>query len=96
MCLYVRYSVGEQDGGMMDEKPAILAKTLSLTINKDLYHSIYAILSISVTMPSSSSATAERSFSAMKGIKNYFRSIMGNDFLSSLALHHRTVHKSKE
>jgi hypothetical protein len=36
-------------------------------------------------MPSSS-ATAERSLSAMKRIKNYLRSTMGNDHLSSLAL----------
>jgi hypothetical protein len=36
-------------------------------------------------MPSSS-ATAERSSSAMKRIKNYLRSTMGNDHLSSLAL----------
>jgi hypothetical protein len=38
-----------------------------------LYPSIYAILSILVTM-SSSSATAERLFSAMKRIQNYLRS----------------------
>ena len=78
--------------GMMDEKPSILAKTLSLT-NKDLYPSIYAILSILVTMPSSS-ATAERLFSAMKRIQNYLRSTMGDDRLSSLALLH--VHREIE
>jgi len=43
--------------GMMDEKPSTPA-TLSLS-NKNLYPSIYAIISILVTM-SSSSATAER------------------------------------
>jgi len=53
--------------GMMNEKPSTLAKPLSLT-NKDLYPSIYTILSILLTM-SSSSATTERSFSAMKRIK---------------------------
>jgi hypothetical protein len=52
--------------GMMDEKTSTLAKTLSLA-NKDMHPSIYAILSILVTMPSSS-ATAERPFSAMKRI----------------------------
>ena len=52
--------------GMMDEKPSTLAKPLSVT-NKDLYPSIYTILSILVTMPSSS-ATTERSFIAMKKI----------------------------
>jgi hypothetical protein len=47
---------------MMDKKPSTLTKTLSLA-NKDMYPSIYAILSILVTM-SSSSETAERSLSA--------------------------------
>ena len=51
------------------------------------------MLSILVTMPSSS-ATAERSFSAMKRIKTYLRSTMGNDRLSSLALLH--VHREIE
>ena len=78
--------------GMMDEKPSTLAKTLSLT-NKDLYPSIYAILSILVTM-SSSLATAERLFSAMKRIQNYLRSTMGNGRLSSLGLLH--VHREIE
>jgi hypothetical protein len=55
---------------MMEEKPSTLAKTLSLA-NKDMYPSIYAILSILVTI-SSSSETAERSFSAMKRIKTIF------------------------
>ena len=72
--------------GMMDKKPSTLT-------NKDLYPSIYAILSILVTIPSSS-ATAERSFSAMKRIKNYLRSTMGDDRLSSLALLH--VHREIE
>jgi hypothetical protein len=76
----------------MDEKPSTLAKTLSLT-NKDLYPFIYTIPSILVTMPSSS-ATAERSFSAMKRIKTYLRSTMGNGRLSSLALLH--VHREIE
>ena len=71
---------------MIDEKPSTLAKTLSLT-NKDLYPSTYIIILILVTMPSSL-ATAERSFSVMKRIKNYLRSTMGNDRLSSLALLH--------
>jgi len=71
---------------MMDKKPSKLT-------NKDLYPSIYAILSILVTIPSSS-ATAERSFSAMKRIKNYLRSTMGDDRLSSLALLH--VHSEIE
>jgi hypothetical protein len=67
----------------MGEKPSTLAKTLSVT-NKDLYYYIYAILSIRVTMPSSS-ATADRSFSAMTRIQNYIRSTMGDDRLSRLA-----------
>ena len=69
--------------GMMGEKPSTLAKTLFVT-NKDLYYYIYAILSIRVTMPSSS-ATADRSFSAMTRIQNYIRSTMGDDCLSRLA-----------
>ena len=42
-------------------------------------------------MPASS-ATAERSFSAMKRITNYLRATMGDERLSSLALMH--VHRS--
>jgi len=78
-----RWAIGEV-------KPASLIDTLRVT-NQYMYPSIYKILTILTTMPASS-ATAERSFSAMKRIKNYLRATMGDERLSSLALMH--VHRS--
>lgn len=78
-----RWAIGEV-------KPASLIDTLRVT-NQYMYPSIYKILTILTTMPASS-ATAERSFSAMKRIKNYLKATMGDERLSSLALMH--VHRS--
>ena len=78
-----RWAIGEV-------KPASLIDTLRVT-NQYMYPSIYKILTILTTMPASS-ATAERSFSAMKRIENYLKATMGDERLSSLALMH--VHRS--
>lgn len=72
-----------------NEKPTTLTDTLDATV-QPLYPNIYRILSILLTMPVST-ATAERSFSAMRRIKNYLRSTMGESRFSALALMH--IHK---
>ena len=71
------------------DKPERLIAVLNAT-NVDLYPSIHRILTILLTMPVSS-ATSERSFSAMRRIKSYLRSTMGDERLSSLSLMH--VHR---
>lgn len=73
-------------------KPDTLTGTLDNTVQQ-LYPNIYRILSILLTMPVST-ATAERSFSAMRRIKNYLRSTMGETRFSALALMH--IHKDFE
>lgn len=71
------------------DKPERLIAVLNATI-VDLYPSIHRILTILLTMPVSS-ATSERSFSAMRRIKSYLRSTMGDERLSNLSLMH--VHR---
>ncbi|CAC5416458.1 unnamed protein product [Mytilus coruscus] len=68
------------------KKPDQLCATLEMT-PKELYPNIFCILQILLTMPPST-ATAERSFSALKRVKTYLRSTMGQERLSSLALLH--------
>ena len=72
-----------------DEKPGRLLDILNVT-DPDLYPSIYRIIWILLTMPVSS-ATSERSFSAMRRVKSYLRSTMGDERLSNLSLLH--VHR---
>lgn len=75
-----------------DEKPATLIDTID-NIPHGLYIQIECIVKIFLTMPVST-ATAERSFSAMKRIKTYLRSTMTTDRLSSLAMLH--IHREKD
>jgi hypothetical protein len=75
--------------------PTTLCTTLD-SVNPVLYPSIDAILiklSVLLTMPVAS-ATAEMSFSVLRCLKNYVRSIMKNDRLSSLGLVH--IHRDFE
>lgn len=69
---------------LMDVKPERLIDVLNV-VNADLYPSIHTIISILLTMPVSS-ATSERSFSAMRRVKNYLRSTMGDTRMSNLTL----------
>ncbi|XP_052783217.1 zinc finger MYM-type protein 1-like [Mya arenaria] len=81
----VRWNISES-------RPPRLQDTLRQT-SKDLYPCIYGILGVLLTMPPTS-ASCERSFSAMKRIKNYLRSTMSTDRMSSLALLH--IHKDMD
>ncbi|XP_063416002.1 zinc finger MYM-type protein 1-like [Mytilus trossulus] len=69
-----------------DNRPDRLLGVLNVT-NADLYPSVYRIIWILLTMPVSS-ATSERSFSAMRRVKSYLRSTMGDERLSNLSLLH--------
>ena len=75
---------------LVDEKPERLLNTLHAT-NRDLYPAIYTIISILLTM-SVSSATSDRSFSAMRRVKSYLRSTIGDERLSNLLLMHIHIH----
>ncbi|XP_060585819.1 uncharacterized protein LOC132741624 [Ruditapes philippinarum] len=81
----VRWNIAEN-------RPVRLQETLQKT-NKDLYPCIYNILAVLLTMPPTS-ASCERSFSAMKRIKNYLRSTMRTERMSSLAILH--IHKDMD
>ncbi|XP_062599060.1 52 kDa repressor of the inhibitor of the protein kinase-like, partial [Saccostrea cucullata] len=59
--------------------------------NKDIYPGIFCVLSIFLTMPVSS-ASSERSFSAMRRVKNYLRTTMGDERMSNLSLLHVQRH----
>jgi hypothetical protein len=58
-----------------------------------LYPNLHQIFSVLLTMPVSS-ASAERSFSALKRLKTYLRSTMGADRLCGLALMH--IHRRRK
>jgi hypothetical protein len=59
------------------QKPQTLLVILNVT-NQDLYPNIYAIFTVLITMPVSSAST-ERSFSAMRSVKNCLRATMGDE-----------------
>ena len=62
------------------QKPQILLEALNVT-NQDLYPNIYAIFTVLITMLVSS-ASSERSFSAMRRVKNTcLRATMGDERL---------------
>lgn len=67
-----------------EHKPTTLQYTLCCT-NKELSPNVTAILTILLTIPVST-ATPERSFTAMWKAKTYIRSTMGAERLSGLAL----------
>jgi hypothetical protein len=65
---------------MVDEqKPQTLLETLNVT-NQDLYPNMCAIFTVLITMPVSL-ASSERSFSAMRRVKNSVRATMGDERL---------------
>jgi hypothetical protein len=68
------------------EKPSTLIDTLKHA-KPELYPNIHRAVKVLLTMPVTS-ATAERSFSALKRIKTYLRSTMVEDRLSGLSLMH--------
>jgi len=81
-----------------EDKPTILQHTLCCT-NKELYPNVTAILTILVTMPVST-ATPERSFSAMRRVKTQCGlPALRAEGLSGLALLHayrdRTIDPDK-
>ena len=62
---------------LVDDKPERLLDTLHAT-NRDLYPAIYIIICILLTLPVSS-ATSERSFSAIRRVKSYLWSTIGDE-----------------
>lgn len=54
-------------------------------VHKEVFPNLYILLQIALTLPISS-ATCERSFSAMKRIRNWLRTTMLQDRFSSLSL----------
>ena len=80
--MWMRLSVGKSGGFLL----IISHRDYSTlhAINRDLYRAVSRIISI---LPVSS-ATTERSFSAMRRVKSYLRSTMGDERLSNLSLMH--------
>jgi hypothetical protein len=72
------------------QKSQTLLETLNVT-NQDLYPDIYAIFTVLIKIPVSS-ASSERSFSAMRSVKNCLRATMGDERSSNLLLH---IHKTR-
>ena len=73
------------------QKLQTLLETLNVR-NQDLYPNIYAIFTVLITMPVSS-ASSERSFSAMRRVKNYLGATMGDERSSNLSLLH--IHRTR-
>ncbi|CAI6376491.1 unnamed protein product [Macrosiphum euphorbiae] len=53
-------------------------------INKNVYPNLYKLIQVAITIPVSS-ATCERSFSAMRRVKNWLRTSMGQNRFTNLA-----------
>ena len=81
---YTKWKTEEKDNGL-----SALPSSLSSTLSKisEFYPNIKALVTVVCTLPVTS-CSAERSFSGLKRIKTVFRSSMGNERLSSLALLH--------
>lgn len=65
--------------------PSFTLDDIKLIMDAELYPNFYKLLSLSLTIPISS-ATCERSFSAMRKIKNWLRTSMNQDRFSNLSL----------
>ena len=64
---------------------AVMVKTMHQNGLHDILPVLYKVTSILATIPATSCST-ERSFSALRGIKTFLRSTMGQDRLSSIAV----------
>jgi len=53
-------------------------------INKNVYPNLFKLIQVAITIPVSS-ATCERSFSAMRRVKNWLRTTVGQNRFTSLA-----------
>ena len=58
---------------------------IQMELTKDVHPQYYRMVQLALTLPVGS-ATAERSFSSMRRIRNWLRSTMGQERFSSLAL----------
>ena len=76
----------------MEDIPDSIGATLE-QIDKDAYVNIYTMLQILITIPISS-ASCERSISALRNLKTYLRNTMVQDRLNGLALMH--AHREME
>jgi hAT family C-terminal dimerisation region len=67
-----------------DERPNCVAGALRHATDMDTYPALAVLLHIFATLPVTT-ATGERSFSALKYLKNYLRLTMGETRLNGLA-----------
>ncbi|CAI6355883.1 unnamed protein product [Macrosiphum euphorbiae] len=65
--------------------PNFTLEDIKLIMDAELYPNLYKLLSLSLTIPISS-AICERSFSAMRKIKNWLRTSMNQDRFTNLSL----------
>jgi hypothetical protein len=65
-------------------KPQTAVESLQVAVGLETYPAILTMLQIFATLPVTT-ATGERSFSALKYLKNYLQSTMTEDRLNSLA-----------
>lgn len=59
--------------------------TIKENISKETFPNLFKMIQLAITLPVSS-ATCERSFSAMRRINNYLRSTMSQERFSKLAI----------
>lgn len=59
--------------------------TIKEKLSKDTFPNLFKMIQLAITLPVSS-ATCERSFSAMRRINNYLRSTMSQERFSKLAI----------
>jgi hypothetical protein len=91
MCLHWQQYWRRQTTDMA--KPQIAVESLQVAVGLEIYPAILTILQIFATLPVTT-ATGERSFSAMKYLKNYLQSTMTEDRLNCFA--HLYINKDIE
>ena len=74
------------EGQGAEDRPATL-RTAIKACDKDIFPNVYALLQLGCTLPVTSCEN-ERANSALKNLKTYLRSTMGQEWLSSLSLMH--------
>ena len=80
--IFENYDCG---GPCQRKNAAVMVKTMHQNGLHDILPVLYKVTSILATIPATS-CSAERSFSALRRIKTFLRSTMGQDRLSSIAV----------
>ena len=87
---FVRVSTACQDVRKITKVSTICEVMNSSDLGKSMFTEVHKLLTIYLTVPMTS-ATAERTFSSLRRLKNYLRSTMTQKRLNNVMLHIKNV-----